>query len=245
MFGIFKKRPQVVLPDAPDLLVDIHSHLITGIDDGAQTTEESLALLQALQYLGYKKIITTPHIMIDAYGNTKSSILKGLNVLRTLALENNISLSIDAAAEYYLDEGLLPLIQKKEILLIKNKYLLFETSYNHRPAQLEEIIFEILAAGYIPLLAHPERYNYIKETSDFHKLKDLGALFQININSFNGHYGSHAKKHAHYLSSQGMIDFLGSDTHNLRHTQNLAKVQESDIYKEIFIQNIILNSSLI
>lgn len=245
MFGFFKKKPQVILADAPELIVDIHSHLIPAIDDGAQSEEESLSLLRALQYQGYKKIVTTPHIMIDTYDNTQTSILQGLDKLRTLATKHQISLQIEAAAEYYLDEGLLPLIKKKEILLIENKYLLFETSYNHRPAQLEEIIFEILAAGYIPLLAHPERYNYIKDTNEFHKLKEIGVLFQVNINSFNGYYGSHAEKYAHYLSSKGLIDFLGSDTHNGKHIQNLKRVIVSDSYKEIFLHNIILNSSLL
>ena len=239
MFDFLKKKVTI-----PALLTDIHSHLIPGIDDGAQSIEESLTLLRALQKLGYTQVITTPHIMFDAYGNTKTSIREGLQILQDVAQKQNIHLKIDAAAEYYLDEGLLPLIQKKDLLLIDQKYLLFETSYTHRPQQLEEIIFEILAAGYIPLLAHPERYRYIEEISEFQTIKDLGVEFQVNINSFNGYYGSSAKKNALALSQQGMINFLGSDTHNIKQVENLSLVFKSKAYKEIYINNTIKNQFL-
>lgn len=245
MFSFFKKKAKIDLPKAPDLVVDLHSHLIPGIDDGAQSMEESLTLLSGLQALGYTKVITTPHIMLDAYGNTKASVLEGLYTLREKAQEHGIALSIDAAAEYYLDEGLLPLVKKKELLLINDTYLLFETSYNHRPQQLEETIFEILASGYIPLLAHPERYNYIRHVDEYHTLKELGAHFQVNINSFNGYYGSHAQNYAHALSQHGLIDFLGSDTHHQKHLDNLRTVLQSDSYKEIYLHNTIHNPTLI
>ena len=245
MFSFFKKKSNIILPEAPNLVVDLHSHLIPNIDDGAQDIEESLRLLSGLQSLGYTKVITTPHIMIDAYGNTKTSVLKGLETLQNRAQKEGIILSIAAAAEYYLDEGLLPLIKKKELLLINNTYLLFETSYNHRPKQLEETIFEILASGYTPLLAHPERYNYIKNVDEYHALKEIGAHFQVNINSFNGYYGSHAKEYAHALSQHGLIDFLGSDTHHQKHIDNLKTVLQSDSYKKIYLHNTIKNPTLI
>lgn len=247
MLSFFKKKTQkaeepVVIPP---LVVDVHSHLIPGIDDGSQTMKESLVLLEALAAIGYKKAITTPHTMVDAYGNTKDSILQGLRTLQLEAQKYKIPIEIEAASEYYLDEGLLPLIGKNEILLIKNKYLLFETSYTHRPAQLEEVIFEILAAGHIPLLAHPERYRYITDPKEFKQLKELGVLFQVNLNSFHGHYGVHAKKHAHFLSQYGLIDFLGSDTHNRKQVVNLSKVLQSPEYAEIYRHNTIKNSTLL
>ena len=247
MFSFLKKKiklkPEQI--KTMPLLVDVHSHLIPGVDDGSQTIEESILLLRALEKVGYKKVITTPHIMIDAYGNTKTSVLQGLKLLQEEAKKNAINLAIEAAAEYYLDEGLLPLIQKKEILLIQNTYLLFETSYTHRPQQLEEIIFEILAAGYVPLLAHPERYRYITNPEEFKTFKKLGVEFQININSFNGHYGLHAKKHALFLSKNGLIDFLGSDTHHIKQVLNLSRVFQSDIYQEVYRYNHIKNPTLI
>jgi tyrosine-protein phosphatase YwqE len=112
--------------------------------------------------------------------------------------------------------------------------------------QLEEIIFEILAAGYVPLLAHPERYRYIKNPKEEHStLKNLGVEFQVSINAFNGYYGTQAKKNALFLSAQGMIDFLGSDTHNMGQVENLVEVFNSHEYKEIYRYNAIKNETLI
>jgi len=244
MLSFFKRKTSSKV-EVPSLSVDVHSHLIPGIDDGAQSIEESIALLRKLQDLGYKKVITTPHIMCDAYGNTRSSILKGLEDLQIVANSHGIDMRIEAASEYYLDEGFLPLIKGKELLLIADKYLLFETSYTHRPAALEETIFEILTAGHIPLLAHPERYRYIKEPEkEYATLKDLGVEFQVNINSFGGHYGKEAKKNALFLSQHGMIDFLGSDTHNMKHVENLSFVFDSKEYKDIYRLNTIKNKTL-
>jgi len=245
MFSFFKKKTLPEIKVAP-LRVDLHSHLIPGIDDGSQSIEESIKLLWALHKHGYRKVITTPHTMFDAYGNTKSSILSGLENLQKKADIYSIDICIEAASEYYLDEGLLPLIKRKEILLISGKYLLFETSYTHRPLQLEEIIFEILAAGYVPLLAHPERYRYIKQPAEeYGALKNLGVEFQVNLNSFNGYYGTQAQKNALFLSQQGMIDFLGSDTHNMHQVENLSLIFKSHDYKEIYRHNTIKNETLL
>lgn len=245
IFSFFKTRKTSLPPKVPLLYVDIHSHLIPAIDDGSKSMEESILFLKKLESLGYKKVITTPHIMLDTYNNTKKSVLEGLYTLQEESKRQDISLLIEAAAEYYLDEGLLPLIQKKEILLIADKYLLFETSYVHRPIQLEAVISEILSLGYIPLLAHPERYRYIDDPKEFHILKDLGVEFQVNLNSFTGYYGSHAKKHSHYLSKEGLINFLGSDTHNIKQLENLKYVLNSDIYKEVYLFNKIKNKELL
>jgi tyrosine-protein phosphatase YwqE len=247
MFSFFKKKTSSASSswDVKPLTVDIHSHLIPSIDDGSQSIEESILLIKALMKQGYSKIITTPHIMFDSYRNTQKSILQGLNDLQREVSTQGLNIVIEAGAEYYLDEGLLPLIKRNELLLISNKYLLFETSYTHRPMQLEEIIFEILAAGYIPLLAHPERYRYIKNPKEeYTTLKKLGVEFQVNLNSFNGYYGSQSKKNALFLSKHGMIDFLGSDTHNMKQIENLSKIFKSPEYKEIYKFNIIKNEIL-
>jgi len=250
MFSFFKKKTAIQEDDISDveikpLTIDLHSHLIPRIDDGSQSMKESITLLKGLKSQGYDKVITTPHVMFDAYGNTKESILQGLDSLREAARMNGVDICIEAAAEYYLDEGLLPLVKRKEILLIAEKYLLFETSYTHRPLQLEEMIFEIFATGYTPLLAHPERYRYIKDPKNEYKtLKNLGVEFQVNINSFNGYYGTQAKNNALFLSNTGMIDFLGSDTHNIKQVENLTEVFQSDDYKRIYKYNTIKNESL-
>ncbi len=243
MFSFFKKnKKETQLPAILPLLVDLHSHLIPGIDDGAKSIYDSLELIKALKTVGYRKLITTPHIMLDNYKNTPNSILEGLQKLLEELLIRDIPMEIEAAAEYYVDEGFLKLIRKNELLAIAGKYILFETSYIHRPYQLEEVIFEIEAAGYTPLLAHPERYRYIKnKEEEYRHLKSLNVQFQVNINSLNGYYGSVAQKNAQFLSNNGMIDFLGSDTHNIHQVENLKKVVKSNAYKRVHLNNNIKN----
>jgi len=243
IFSFFKKKEKK--ERGPLLKVDLHSHLIPGIDDGSQSMEESLSLLKVMEVLGYQKVITTPHIMLDAYRNTPESIRNGLQTLREAAAKEGISIEIDAAAEYYLDDGFEDLLRKGDLLSIKGNYLLFETSYFAKPIQLEEMIFSISSSGYIPLMAHPERYRYVKDPlAEYGRFKELGVLFQVNLNSFGGHYGKDAKYKANFLRKEGMIDFLGSDVHHAKQVDTLSGVFLSEAYRDIFEHNKILNDTL-
>jgi len=243
MFSFFKKKD--IKEKAPLLRIDLHSHLIPGIDDGSKTMQESMILLKGLSALGYEKVITTPHIMLDSYRNTPQIIKEGLHALRQSAKEEEIDIEIEAAAEYYLDDGFYNLLEQGDMMIIKGEYLLFETSYVSKPLALEEMIFEIGAAGYKPLMAHPERYRYIKDPKkEYGRLKELGVMFQVNLNSFGGHYGKSAKALAHFLSKEGMISFLGSDVHHKKQVETLSNVFGSNSYRDIFTRNTILNDTL-
>jgi tyrosine-protein phosphatase YwqE len=243
IFSFFKKKE--VKERGPILRVDLHSHLIPGIDDGSQSMKESLSLLKGMEALGYEKVITTPHIMLDAYRNTPATIRNGLHALREAAIKEGITLKIEAAAEYYLDDGFEDLLRKGDVLTIKGNYLLFETSYFAKPLQLEEMIFAISSSGYIPLMAHPERYRYIKDPrKEYGRFKELGVMFQVNLNSFGGHYGKDAKYKANFLRKEGMIDFLGSDVHHSRQVDTLSNIFLSEAYRDIFTHNTILNDVL-
>ena len=244
LFSWGKKEEEESLPLSPK--VDMHSHLIPGIDDGSKSMEESLSLLKALQDLGYEKIITTPHVMADAYNNTTQEILDGLASLRKAAEDAQITIGIDAAAEYYMDEGLISRLESGDILTMGDHYLLFETSYISKPIGFEEIVFEMGAKGYKPLLAHPERYRYISDPRmEYSRMKDIGIFFQLDINSLGGNYGRQAKANAEFLVEYGMIDFLGSDVHHKRQADFLKRVFESPIYKNLFRNNQILNDQLL
>jgi tyrosine-protein phosphatase YwqE len=244
MFSFFKRHKEPTR--GPLLTLDLHSHLIPGIDDGSQSMEESLALLKGMEALGYKTMVTTPHIMIDAYRNTPRNIKEGLASLQEAARAEGIQMKIEAAAEYYLDEGFYGHLHSGEALAIKNKYLLFETSYISKPIQIEEMIFEIGAAGYIPLMAHPERYRYVTDPAkEYGRFKDLGVLLQADLNSFVGYYGKTAKKNVEFLSKHGMIDFLGSDVHHQKHVESLSEVFFSEAYADVFSRNKILNETLV
>lgn len=245
MFSFFKKKEEINI-EAPRLKVDLHSHLIPGIDDGSKSMEESLVLLKGLAALGYEKVITTPHIMADAYRNTPKIINAGLDDLRQAALSEGLSVKIEAAAEYYLDDGFERLLEAGDILSIADKYLLFESSYYAKPLQMEEMIFAICASGYVPLMAHPERYRYVKDPLvEYKRFKELGVLFQVNLNSFSGHYGKDAQQKAAFLSQEGMIDFLGSDTHHKKQVDTLSEVFTSNDYANIYENNRILNDTLL
>ena len=240
MFGLFRKK------NVPLLKVDIHSHLIPNIDDGSKSLEESLFLLEGMQNLGYEKVITTPHVMFDSYKNTPNIINSGLRVLQKASKSRGLTIQIEASAEYYLDEGFENIIKNKELLPIANQYILLETSYMSKPMQLEETIFSITSLGYTPILAHPERYRYIKDFSvEYARLKELGVLFQVDLNSLVGYYGKGAKEKSEFLSTNGMIDFLGSDIHNEKQLKLLSKVFSSRAYLSVFDKNNILNNNFI
>jgi len=242
MFGFFKKGPspkEIV----ETIKVDIHSHLIPGIDDGAQNLEDSLSLISKMQKLGYKKLIITPHIMVDTYPNREDDIKNRLLTLRDEVKKRGIDIELEVAAEYYIDEGFLNHLE--EPLLIADTFLLFETSYMSAPINFDDIIF-LINTKYTPLLAHPERYRYIKDLKEYNRLKKMGVYFQIDINSIAGHYGKDAQKKSEYLINNGLVDFVGSDLHNKKHINNLINsLTKKNIWYNIFEKNEILNNRLI
>jgi len=224
--------------------VDLHSHLLPGIDDGVRTLEESLAIIKKFKSLGYTKLITTPHIISDSYANTKEIIQEKLAVVQEALKKEQIDISIEAGAEHYIDMDFLELIKEDKVVPFCNKYLLFETSYTTKPFILEEAIFEMKVKGYTPVLAHPERYRYMYDNMmAYNELKDLGVLFQMNIKSLKKSSGS-VYKTALKLLNLGLVDFVGSDAHRIRDIVNLEKIIVSKKYETIFKKNKILNSEL-
>ncbi|WP_046245986.1 tyrosine-protein phosphatase [Hymenobacter terrenus] len=229
---------------------DMHSHLLPGLDDGAETVEHSLDLLRALRNMGFRKLIMTPHIMGDFYKNTPEGIRAALQLLRTAAISAGLGdVELDCAAEYYLDEFLgRKLAAGTEMLTFggDKRYLLFETSYMNEPLNLFEIIFELKAQGYLPVLAHPERYTYLYgRFAELEKLRrNYDVLLQINLNSLAGYYSPAAKKVAEQLIEAGLVDFVGTDTHHLRHTDTLLRRTLPQPYLQRLLQLPLLNNTL-
>ena len=201
----------------------MHSHLLAAIDDGSQSLDESEVMIRGFQKLGYRKLVTTPHIMSDIYRNTSEGIALKLQELRGHLAAKQIDMEIDAAAEYYLDETLMQLIQKDATLLtFGKKYLLFETNFLSEPLQLKEFIFLASTRGYKVVLAHPERYLYLQQ--NWMKVEDLldrGVLFQLNISSITGYYSKSVQQMAFRLIDRGWVHWLGSDCHQPQHLQLL------------------------
>ena len=226
--------------------VDIHSHLIPGIDDGSKTIQESVLLVKSLKELGFKKLITTPHIMHHRYPNSSEIILSGLKDLKLELKNQKVDIEIEAASEYYLDEHFMKLLKKRDILTFGDKYLLFEMSYGLKPLNLMSTIFEMKVAGYQPVLAHPERYLFMhRDFKVYEKLKEEGVLFQLNLNSLGGYYSKPVQKIAQKLVQNGWIDFLGSDTHKESHLQHFSKNLNSKTLSKIFKTNVIRNEQLL
>ncbi len=225
---------------------DLHSHLIPSIDDGAKDIERSIELILSLKKVGYRKLITTPHVS-DMFPNSSKTILRGYQALKKEMRQRGINIEIEVAAEYYADETFEELLEKRDILTFgKEKYLLFELSYFTMPRDLESLVHEIKMAGYRPVLAHPERYEYFHNSfKDYRNLKSLGVLFQINLNSLVNYYSLEVAQTVKELINQGMVDFIGSDTHHRRDTKFLEKALVHPLYKKIFKRNKILNDTLI
>ena len=225
------------------ITIDLHSHLLPGIDDGVRTLEESLEIIKKFKSLGYTKLITTPHIISDSYPNTKEIIETKLKEVKNAIKDENIDIEIEAGAEHYIDMNFLEDIKQDRLVPFCDKYILFETSYISKPIILEQAIFDMQAKGYIPVLAHPERYRYMYDNMDYYyKLKELGVLFQMNIKSLRNH--SHiVYKMSLKLMRLGLIDFIGSDVHRMRDLIDLERILKERTYPLIFDKNIILNMS--
>ncbi|MBC7913890.1 MAG: capsular biosynthesis protein [Pyrinomonadaceae bacterium] len=225
LFDLFKKKKEVI-PEINFSLIktDLHSHLIPGIDDGAQNLDESIVLIKRMMGFGFSKLITTPHIMADYYRNTSSSILKGLEIVQEEVKRLNLKVEIAAAAEYYLDETFENKLAKGDILPLGKNHLLFELSYINYPQNLFEVIEKIKDKGYIPLLAHPERYPYMTGSiENYQRLREAGCYLQLNTLSLVGHYGKPTQKIAEEMVDNYLVDFLGSDLHRLKHADTLLK----------------------
>jgi protein-tyrosine phosphatase len=197
----------------------MHSHILPGIDDGAPDIETSLELVRGLCSLGFTKLKGTPHIIGDLYRNSPETILPALEKLKAACLEEQIDVELTAAAEYMLDDYFLGLLrEKKQLLTIHRNIILTELPFETKGKNVEDFTFEMFTAGYQPILAHPERYNYYhKNLKEYSDLKDYGFLFQVNLLSLVGYYGAPVAKAAHYLMDKGLVDLVGTDLHHFRH----------------------------
>lgn len=227
------------------IFTDVHSHLLPGIDDGVKTIEESIEVIQHLLSLGFKKLITTPHIMSDYYKNSPEIIREKLYEVKKAVLSANIPIEIEAAAEYYLDEYFYKLISDgDELLTFGDNYVLFETSFSVEPSILKEVIFKLSSAGYKPVFAHPERYIYLQEKKQLlEELIDQGLLFQLNILSLTGYYSKQVQKMAKGLIEKKAIAFVGSDSHNMLQASELKSAYSCKLAHQIDVSKL-LNDTL-
>jgi protein-tyrosine phosphatase len=219
MFGLFKKKEvkkERTLDYGP-IMVDMHSHVLPGIDDGAQTPEESIVLIKTMMELGIKKIIATPHVMVDYYRNDRESIMNALAILKAELINQNIDIPVEAAAEHYFDETFEKRIEERSLMTMgEDNYVLFELSFINEPPNVIQTIQKMRDAGYKPILAHPERYAYM-DIDRMMMIRSWGCSLQVNTISLTGYYGKPTQKMAESMVDHQIVDFISSDMHHPRH----------------------------
>lgn len=225
MVYFFSKK--LFLKDLLEGFVDIHNHILPGIDDGAKNVNESIDLIKKLKGLGVKQFNATPHVMQDFYPNTDETIGNAYQLLLEHLNRNTVSdIIINPAAEYMLDDYFENVVlEERNLFSLKGNYILIELSYFQAPINFEDLIFKIKTYGYLPVLAHPERYSFYHNNLDYYKrLKKLGCFFQLNLLSLSDHYGKGVEKTANYLIEEKLIDFVGTDVHNDNHIIKLTNL---------------------
>lgn len=222
----------------------MHSHLVPGVDDGSDSIETSLTLLEGFVAMGYKKVITTPHVRPDYFPNTPENLTAGFNKLKAAVQVAGLEIELDFAAEYFVDFDFLKILESGKLLTFSGNHVLIEISTFSPPPNLFDTVFQLRIKGYQPILAHPERYIYFSDLKSFEKLKDFGCLFQTNILSLAGHYGKEVKELSIKILKKGMVDLLGTDMHHVRHLESLRRLPASnDKAMHLIRENQFMNST--
>lgn len=241
----FKKKKEISI-DLAWLGTDMHSHLIPGIDDGAKDIATSIQLIKGLENLGYKKLITTPHVLWEIYANTPDIITQGLGELKAAVDKEGLNIELHAAAEYFMDDHFEEELKKKTPLLsISKNMVLVEFSMLTAPFDVQKILFEMQMQGYQPVLAHPERYTYLSRSKNtYEDLKYAGCIFQLNLLSLTGYYGRSVQDLAEFLLKNDYYELAGTDLHHAQHLSALQKLSSSPLYQKLKESSLLRNSSL-
>ena len=189
--------------------IDIHSHILPGVDDGSPDIPNSLDLLDYMEEIGYKEVWLTPHVMADLHQTTDHL----QQVFADFKTHYQGPLQLHLAAEYMMDSAFRDQLHTAPLRLGRD-HLLVETSYMSGPMDLHDILLDVWQSGFKPLIAHPERYMYM-DGSDYQLLHDKGYDFQLNLMSLSGYYGARPKLVAEKLLEQGFYTYVGSDLHHL------------------------------
>lgn len=226
--------------------IDLHSHVLPGLDDGSPSLSESLNMLREMEMMGFRKIITTPHVISDLYPNSREQILGQLYHLLDMIRQENIHIEVEASGEYHMDQDFPGRVEVGEVIPFgKNKYLLIELPFQKPVFPILEILNQTRLSGYEVVIAHPERYVWLMgKRKLYEELKDRGMHFQLNLNSLNGLYGFPAKIAANQLIADGMIEFVGSDAHHAGHLLALQKVLYNRHFEKLVQSGKLLNPSL-
>lgn len=212
--------------------MDIHNHILPGIDDGAKTPADALELIKGMEAMGITDFICTPHIMDNYYPNTPESIADAETTLKIALAEEGLQhIKIRAAAEHMIDSNFENILEKGNIMPLDGRYLLIEMSYLQPSLNLLTAVEKIADQNLYPILAHPERYAFLHGSKrTFTAYKEKGMLLQMNLLSLSPYYGKEVQKAAYRLLEAGLIDFMATDIHN---TRQLNALKELKLKKEL------------
>ena len=225
MFQILNKKNFLV--DYLGQFVDIHSHILPGIDDGAEVISDSMDIIMGFNEIGITHMVTTPHVNQNYYPNTAETIHTAHNKVQNELLNLGMKhISLESSSEYMIDSNFENLLDQKLIAPIRNKYLLIEMPFVQSPMNFDQATFKIATKGYYPILAHPERYFFLHSNyKKYHDFKSKGISLQLNLLSLSNYYGKQVSKIAEKLLVDNYIDFVGTDIHNIRQLELLKNIK--------------------
>ena len=224
-------------------MIDFHSHIIPKIDDGSSSVEETVKMMEEAKKVGFTKVIATSHYIEEYYEYSDEERTEFLEDLQSHIKDIEIYLG----SEIYITPNIVELVKNKQASTMNNsKYVLFELPMNSRTVSTKETIYTLMSNGFIPIIAHPERYSYVQERPEYiEELVEMGALFQANYGSILGMYGKKAEKTVKRLLKDGLIHFLGSDVHMSNQIypkipkaiKKIKKIIGQDEFEELAIYN--------
>ena len=174
------------------------------------------------------------HLPLSLMSINKETIKNALQLVQNELIQKNIKVSLSAAAEYFVDEYFIKLIDKEELLTITKKEVLIEFSMYSEPPMLKEVLFKLVSNGYVPVIAHPERYQFLNgDIEKYVEMKDRGCLLQLNTLSLLGYYGQNIKKIADEILDKKLYDYCGTDMHNEKHVAAIQSIFNNKVYNSL------------
>lgn len=213
---------------------DVHCHILPGVDHGSQSIEQSLDMLRAQVAMGINRIILTSHVTAVSFENTRESLMDAFLKLKDAVIDEGIDVELLLSAEYRMDEYFDREYAADHLLPMPGNHILLENSFQQEQMNLNDLLFDMQVKGYRTILAHPERYSYYsRRRKRYEELHNAGAKFQVNILSFTGYFGEEARDSALWFAHNGMIDYLGSDMHNVKHAHIIMDYINSKEWKKL------------
>jgi protein-tyrosine phosphatase len=248
LWQFLKNQFQPRTPNVPDAAapawvypIEMHCHILPGVDDGLAQPDESLECLRRMAQWGIRQVIATPHISQDLHPNTSDDLRRRADDLRQRIEAEGLPITFSVAAEYMLDELFVARLKADDLLSFgAERYVLIETGWAVLPRQLSHWLFQLQVQGYRPILAHPERYRYFRPRPEaLGQLREQGCLLQLNSMSLVGRYGDEARRTAQYLIRQGWVDMVSSDLHRVADLELVEAALRTDEYQKLYKSDLI------